>query len=152
MAEAASVCLDYCGHPLEIPLTISGHFSHTPLLSRLQVDQQMENTYGDMQEATEHGAYGVAILGTCHLSGSVIVDRSVKGTGFDYWLGPKDDENVPPFMGVQRLEVSGILQNPAQVTNRSTTKAAQVAPSDSIGPAFVSIVEFSAPELRITRL
>jgi hypothetical protein len=153
MAEAASVCLAYCGHSVDSSLTISGHFGYTPVLHRLEVDQQMENTYRDLHEATEHGACGVAILGTCRLSGSVVIERSVKGTGFDYWLGQADDEAAPPFLGVRRLEVSGILQgNAPTISARTSIKARQVVPSNDVGPAFISIVEFSGPSLRITQV
>lgn len=153
MAEAASVCLAHCGHPVEVNLSVSGHFTDVSLLQRLDVDKQMENTYRDIQEATEHGAYGVAILGTCRLSGSVVVERSAKGTGFDYWLAKSDDENAPPFVGVQRLEISGILKgDDVKVTSRTAIKSEQVTPSNSVGPAFISIVEFSGPELRITQV
>jgi hypothetical protein len=37
-----------------------------------------------------------------------VVERSRRGTGFDYWLGKKGDNNQLPFQNAVRLEVSGI--------------------------------------------
>src|ERR1700730_18242184 len=51
------------------------------------VDDQARRSHNDIQEATERGAYGIAILIICDLTGMVVVERSAKGPGFDYWLG-----------------------------------------------------------------
>ena len=45
------------------------------------------SAYRDLQEATEMGACGIAIVIARELIGYSIIERSVKGTGFDYWLG-----------------------------------------------------------------
>ena len=72
-----------------------------------------------MQEATEWGACGVAILVVNQVTGKVVIERSKKGTGFDYWLGDNDDGDSLPFANSARLEVSGILTGTkAQIASR----------------------------------
>jgi hypothetical protein len=62
-----------------------------------------------MQEASEYGAYGVAITLALELTETAQVERSAKGTGIDYWLGDGRDERGI-FQRTARLEVSGILR------------------------------------------
>jgi hypothetical protein len=47
-----------------------------------------------------------AILLMRALTGYTVIERSRKGTGFDWWLGTEDNL----FQGKVRLEVSGILR------------------------------------------
>ena len=75
-----------------------------------------------------------------------MVERSRKGTGFDYWLGKPTDSSDLPFEKSMRLEVSGIRQgNPSQIRTRVKLKKMQVAPTDKIAPAFIVVIEFSQP-------
>lgn len=123
MAEAAAVCLDYHDHGLRVNLEVGGTFSGSMALLRFPVDDQMRRRYADLQEATEFGACGVAILLARRLVGYTVVERSVEGTGFDYWLGHEDDL---PFQNKARLEVSGILAgDDAQIAARARQKTEQ---------------------------
>jgi len=74
-----------------------------------------------------------------------IIERSRKGTGFDYWLGDKDSVL---FQKRARLEVSGILKgDDAALKRRYAAKTEQTQQSDELHiPAFISIVEFSNPK------
>ena len=75
----------------------------------------------------------------------VVVERSRKGTGFDYWLGEKDHDGLP-FEGTSRLEVSGILTGTrAQVDSRIRQKKRQMNPTDHLAPGFIAVVEFGTP-------
>jgi hypothetical protein len=108
------------------------------------VDDQARRSHNDLQEATERGAYGIAILIVCDLTGMVVVERSKKGPGFDYWLGDEDDDLL--FAGKARLEVSGILSGSrSQVQARVRQKKEQVKPSDHLAPGYVAVVEFGTP-------
>ena len=102
----------------------------------------------DLQEATEHGAYGVAILVVKEITGKSIVERSAKGTGFDWWMGDEDADL--PFQKTSRLEVSGILEGgPNEISSRMKIKMKQVSPTDGLGPAHVAVVEFGRPVARV---
>src|SRR5947209_9202128 len=106
----------------------------------------MQATY-DTEEATEFGACGIAILVTLDLTGFTI-QRAFKGGGFDYWLGVMDVDR--PFQNLARLEVSGIRRGSRrQIAARIREKSEQVRRAGGGLPAYVVIVEFSTPVVRV---
>jgi hypothetical protein len=77
----------------------------------------------------------------------VVVERSKKGRGFDYWLGDDDDLL---FVGKARLEISGILSgSKAQIAARVKEKKGQLKPSDYLAPGYVAVVEFGQPAAHV---
>lgn len=150
LAEAAAVCLEHCGHSEQTELVVTGWKNLTCILSRPPVDSQMLRTYGDMQEATEFGACAIAILLVKNLMHFDVMERSFKGTGFDYWIG--DDQGLP-FGGKIRLEVSGILRGSSRdVDERVKKKCRQTERSDTIGAgAMVFVVEFARPFVGVAK-
>jgi hypothetical protein len=109
LAEAAAVCLEDRDHRTGVQLRLAGMKKDTFMLEWSAVDEQQKRCYKDMQEATERGACGVAILMVKELTGHVVVERSRKGPGFDYWLGEDDDLL---FTGKARLEVCTCNRHP----------------------------------------
>jgi hypothetical protein len=150
MAEAASVCLKHQGHSIRIALRTDGAFEETVLLKRLNVTPQMLLSHRDEEEATEHGACGVAVLMVRALLNLVVVRRSRKGTGFDYWLSPDEDSLLQQG---ERLEISGIRQGPeATIKARVLEKTRQVQRFRGGSPVLIAVVEFSRPLLRLVRV
>ncbi|BAU14873.1 hypothetical protein LEP3755_54280 [Leptolyngbya sp. NIES-3755] len=90
---------------------------------------------------------GVAFLLILQLTDLTVIERSRKGTGFDYWLGSQDSATTLPFERMARLEVSGIRRgNRGQVNTRVKQKIEQTRTSDAQGlPAYIIVVEFSRP-------
>ena len=86
----------------------------------------------------------------CGLTEYHVVQRSWKGTGFDYWLGLKEDEL---FQNAARLEVSGIRQGgDKDMEKRIKQKTDQISKSDRMRlPAFVVVVEFGRPLAAVVR-
>ncbi len=77
-----------------------------------------------------------------------VIERSRKGTGFDYWLGTQGSTATLPFDRMARLEVSGIRSkgNRSQINARVKQKTEQTRASDAQGlPAYIIVVEFSRP-------
>lgn len=152
MAEAAVVCLRSQAHACGVAMLVSGDFATrftiqwSPPLDPLQA----ERTWGDPEEATEHGAYGVAALLVSALTGWTVLERARKGAGFDYWLGPKDSSE-PLFQGKARLEVSGIRRgSPSEIEGRVNQKVTQITKSSSLTiPGIVAIIEFGTPASRL---
>jgi hypothetical protein len=145
LAEAAAVCLEHRKHQTGVRLLRAGLNPGDLHVEWPPVDEQNRRCYADMQEATERGACGVAILVVKETTGMVVIDRSKKGTGFDYWLGEKDHDGLP-FDGTSRLEVSGILAGTkGQIDSRIKQKKDQMKPTDHLGPGFVAVVEFGTP-------
>jgi hypothetical protein len=144
LAEAAAVCLEERQHQNGVTLHLTGVRTEQFSMEWPPVDDQARRCYNDFQEATERGAYGIAILIVCEVTGMVVVERSKKGPGFDYWLGDEDDALL--FAGKARLEVSGILSGSrSQVQARVRQKKEQVKPSDHLARGYVAVVEFGAP-------
>lgn len=146
LAEAASVCLDERGHSSPAWMVVRGTVDAKAELSWNSPDDQARRCWADAEVATEHGAYGVATLLVPEISGLTVVERSKKGTGFDYWLGERDDEG-PLFQGKARLEVSGMRTGASgAVQSRVKQKLRQTEPSDGALPAIVVVVEFGTPQ------
>ena len=144
LAQAAAVCLEDQDHALGVSLSVSGDFKESFAVHWPKVSSQTRRCYNDLQEATEWGASGVAILLILECTEYTVIERSRKGTGFDYWLGREDDEL--PFQYKARLEVSGIRNgNNSTIDRRVRQKLKQTTPTDGPLPAFVVVVEFGQP-------
>jgi hypothetical protein len=144
-AECAAVCLAKHGHGREVAITIKDIRRSRFSVKRIDVTDVMRRTYADLQDATELGACGIAILVISHVTGFTAIERSFKRTGFDYWLGPPSAG--PLFQKKARLEASGILEGSDEtVKYRLTQKLNQMARSDAMGlPGYAVIVEFGLP-------
>lgn len=151
LCEAASVCLEQNSHPVNTGLQITGELRTSVPLLRDAVTDQVRRCWADAQVASEHGAYGVAVLIVEALTNYTVLERSRKGNGFDYWLGPKGD-TTPLFQNKTRLEVSGILTGgESDIRARVRLKLGQIHRGGVPLPGYVIVVEFGAPESRIVR-
>jgi hypothetical protein len=149
LAQAASVSLESQGHSAPTDCAVDGSISALLALSWPTTSEQMRRTWNDLDEAVEHGAYGMAALLVAAHTDLEVVERSRKGTGFDYWLGPKGDDSAL-FQKTARLEVSGIGRgNESAVRARVKTKMEQTTVSDGVLPAYVVVVEFGSPRARV---
>jgi len=148
MAEAAAFCLTKNSHQSSNCILTCMKTSKNDIESFQlfwdELDPRVESTYGDLDEATEYGAMGIAILLSIKLTEYSTVKRSMKETGIDFWIGDKDDNM---FQGKARLEISGIFNGTeTQFNTRIKQKFKQTDISDSSGfDCFVSVVEFSRP-------
>ena len=105
-------------------MVVTGALSSPPLpLTWPATTDQARNCYNDRQFAAELGAYGIAVLLVERLTDLTVVERSRKGTGFDYWLGPKGRAQ-PLFQDKQKLEVSGILAGDEGDVRRAASREA----------------------------
>lgn len=110
-------------------------------LRRPMVTPHMLAAHRDLQEATERGATGLAVLLAFRELGYEVVERARKKTGIDYWLSKHGEQTFSA-----RLEVSGILADPLAVAQRQSSKHKQALSSANSGlPVVVAVVEFSTP-------
>lgn len=153
LAEAAAVCFANQGHDETCLLQVQWEAEQRPFtLHRPLVSETMLRSYRDMQETTELGACGVAVLVVREIIGYTVVERSVKGTGFDYWLGTVNSSpsGLEPFERKARLEVSGILQGGTKIAEaRIREKIFQTRRSAGDYPAYLVVVEFGTPMARM---
>ncbi len=144
LADAAAVCLDNQHHSQGIALRVMGDYNDEYLLYWPDVTDKMNSTWADLEDAAEHGAYGLAFLLIISMTGFTVIERSIKGTGFDYWIG---GDSLFPFQNKARLEVSGILNGSNKIIRaRLKEKIEQTKKSDDLSlKAYIVIIEFSTP-------
>jgi hypothetical protein len=148
MAQAAAICFERNEHTSGAVLRVDGRFQEEYMVTwSIVLTEAMRRFWNDPEEATEQGACGLAILLIRSLTGLTVLERSRKGTGFDWWLGEEDNL----FQGKARLEVSGILRGSAsQLNKRMAAKKKQIERSDSSGlTAYIVVVEFSTPRAKV---
>jgi hypothetical protein len=148
------VSMQYQNHKPGIKLPLKG-FSESDLELKWTV---LENTrgWGDIDYATEFGAYGMAFVIVELMANYVVFDSAPKGKGFDFWLIHKsqldklDEIDDLDFLSnkelkIVRMEVSG-TQNKKLATSRRKDKLAQTRKSDHLGlPACIVITDFESP-------
>lgn len=150
LAEAAGVCLDDQQHPNPVSMALQDNGVGDCSLTWPPIDDRMRRTWNDTEDATEHGAMGVAILLTVRLLGYRIVERMKKGRGVDFLLAP-ESADITDNRKWAWLEVSGIRRgNDASVRRRLKKKLKQTEQQDDFGPAYVVVVEFGRPLARIS--
>lgn len=148
LAEAAAVCLQNRAHKTGTKIVVVGKTTDQYVLNWKEVTEQQTRAYNDLQEATEYGACGIAIILAEKITGNVVIERSRKGTGFDYWLGKNDED--PLFANKSRLEVSGILQgDDGHFEARIKQKKEQMGVTKDVAPGYVAIIEFSNPKAHV---
>lgn len=156
LAEAAAVCLAEQGHrdPVTLTIDILGLDSLSSLsFSFIWQDpsDQVKRFWADEEYATEHGAYGIAALILPYITGLEVMERSPKGTGFDFWLGSPETDAIL-FQRKARLEVSGIRQGSSRdVQARIQRKLRQTDRSQGPMVIYVLVVEFSSPYVRVVK-
>jgi hypothetical protein len=83
----------------------------------------------------------------------VVLSRSEKKEGCDYWLGPPDFPRHNGFKGMSRLEVSGIRRGDVSVfRSRQNEKRRQIGKLQHPSDKYVSIIEFSTPMAVLEKL
>lgn len=144
-AKCAVFCLDHNELKDGTVLSLQGQIQEKIRLRWEALSSLTKDMYLDEHAATEYGAYCIAFLIVKNFTNYKIVKRSVRGTGIDFYLSDKKDEQYP-FKDVARLEVSGILKGSNSISRRVQQKKEQTKKSvSSMLPAFVSITEFSTP-------
>lgn len=148
--EAIKVCLEINKHPQGQLFLIEGEISHEFNAHWEPVTQQLFDAWLDRQETLEAAACGIAVHIILSHTNYTVKKRSWKGTGFDYWLGVKDEPD-DLFQNVGKLEVSGISEETKTNTPdyRVNKKIKQIDKFKDKYPAPVSyiiIVEFTAPK------
>ena len=159
--EAATVCFEENGHfeSAEMSVAVASPNrwrdrikSEDFHLKYPRINKQVRRTNRDLQDAAEEGACAVAISIVFRLFSLHVLERSYKGTGFDYWIGRDETEGL---QGMERLEVSGILSgSESDIKGHFKRKLEQVvrgSEQNSSLPQCVVVVEFGRPQTRIIR-
>jgi hypothetical protein len=147
LAEAAAVCLEDQHHTSGVRLPVEGDCDVTCLLFWDQATDRMKRTWADRDAATEHGAYGLAVLLVRDLKNMTVGERSYRGNGFDFWVGATHDGL---FQRKTRLEISGIRNGSDGVIRaRLDEKIARLHRYKNPLPALIVVIEFGKPRSRL---
>ena len=106
--EAICVCLEKSGHEPEVLLKIKGDDPSGINLTWELLDSKVFLSWNDLDDAVEQAAYAVAIFAIYKKTPYKIISQSVKGGGFDFFLGEKSGDVYQHPAGI--AEVSGILK------------------------------------------
>ena len=143
IAEACAVCLEEQGHTPGVVMEVRGLADAESRVLWKSLAPGTSDTYADDEVATEHGAIAIALLTVRAMTDYTVVRRSMKGTGFDYWLSRV---GALPYRHDARLEISGLRAADARrLQARIRQKARQTDRSDGTLPALIAVVEFSHP-------
>jgi len=148
LLEACAITLYRANHRVGVELQLTGVSTKgKKLFWNKLFTTQLDRTWKDQIEATQYAAACISILLAIRYSTYTVIERSVIGTGFDYWLG-NETETKDVFDKKARLEVSGIFSgDDRSINERVRIKTRQTNQSRNTSlPAFVSVVEFSKPE------
>jgi hypothetical protein len=153
MIEACLICFDELKHKSGIEIDVDGSFrGRYSITWSGSVTEDMRRYWKDKDEATEYAAYGLALLLIEELTGYTAIERSNKGTGFDFWLGYYEEADSPTTRYEARLEASGIRRGSnRQIAARIAQKKAQTDISNGIHPAYIAVVELSTPIARVVK-
>jgi hypothetical protein len=107
-------------------------------------DYRTRNGWANKDDATEAGAYGLALAAAELTRGLVAVRRAETRTGADYYLGSPDGP-ASDLESSLRLEVSGTDEGSETIINsRLRQKLDQAAKGNSNLPAIATVVGFAA--------
>lgn len=157
MKEACVWCLLECGHSNGVGLDsiiCDDLRCYKILWNDNSIDLNKLFKSYNLDDAVEFGAEAVTFLLICEQTPYTAIQRSVKGTGIDYWLGFRSEDPNSLFSKTDaRLEVSGILKERGSNTikNRMTRKIKQTRPTDNTFPVYISIVEFGKPKAEMIK-
>ena len=149
--EATVRAFEISGHTSPIYLSIEGDFEN---VFEISWDTTVpEKGWKEIRDIVENAAIGIAFITIFELTDYEVIEQSVIGTGFDYWLGHKTTSpnfDTNNFMNA-RLEISGILKgNRTLINKRIREKLVQVGVSDYLRlPAVIIVTEFGTPICKI---
>lgn len=153
LLEAAKVCLVLQKHSSGVHLKVSGTKKQDfRLVWDETLDKNVYSSWHDEQELVEFGATGIALLVILELTEFTEIKRSKKGSGGDFWLGTKDENDIPILEAL--LEISGVMKetNGNRVQSRVNAKIKQLEKSSYKNiPAYVLVIEFSHPKAKFVQ-
>ena len=144
--KAAAYCFELQGLNSNTFLNVTGIENNGINLCWDNLKEIEFSSLKDNQESTEWGAEAVAFIIVKYLTNFNVVERSRKGTGFDYHIS-KDSDYVL-FQNTAKLEISGILKKSKtnSINNRIKYKIKQATEYHNDLALLVIITEFSSPQ------
>ena len=147
LIEACNICYNSQNYKKRVQLKVNGEFKALYNISLFDnVTEQLINSWTDEQVTTEQGAVCIALVLILEQTEFTVIQRSKKGTRFDYWLGKKNHKTMPfDKKAGARLEVSGIRKGlEKDVERRVSEKIDRLVDSEAQDlPCYIVVIEFS---------
>ncbi len=152
-AEACIIALENQRHQSNVELKVIGDFQDR---FRLKWETTPNKKgWSEPRVIAENGSIAIAFFLIVELTDYQVIQQSIIGTGFDYWLGYKEthpDYDPNNFLNA-RLEISGINRGSrGELNQRVKQKLQQVGVTDYLKiPAYIVVTEFSRPICKIVK-
>lgn len=114
------------------------------------VDDMLQRSYSNADDAKRDGAYVIAFAAVEDLEGLVSIGRAETKTGADYYLAPAGTSPID-FEQAVRLEVSGTDGTPVQARARLKQKQQQTRDGTGEEPAIAAVVGFRSKLILVER-
>ncbi len=135
LKDACIWCLTTCKHPngVKIKCEVCDDSALYNIKWNDDVDlDAILRTY-NLDDAVEYGAEAIALLLIREKTSFTAIQRAVRTSGIDYWLGYKNKNLNSLFsMADARLEISGILMERGSNTIKNRIKLKHLRSKDSI--------------------
>ena len=153
--EACVWCMDQNDHQngIELDLIINKKTYVYPIYwpeDNIEIEK-IRNHY-NIDDALPFGTEAIAFFVCITHTEYDDLQRSIRKTGIDYWLGYKNADPNLPFQDSGRLEISGILKENDKntVEHRVKEKLKQSSQSDNTTlPVYVVVVAFDRPYAKL---
>ena len=146
--EAAEVCLDR-HHSPPTDLVVDRGTRIEAIAEWDAPDERTKHAWANEIDATEAGAYCVALAAIEVTDDLVAIRRAETHTGADYYVAPRGT-SLGDLEDALRLEVSGIDEaTPGSLKARLRQKLEQTGRGRSNLPAIAAVVTFSPPHVAI---
>jgi hypothetical protein len=149
--EACVWCMDKNGHINGVDIDViveKKNLKYQILWVDNNIDIQKIRAHYNIDDALPFGAEAIAFFVCITNTNYDLLNRAIKRTGIDYWLGYKNANPNLPFQNAGRLEISGILtENETNtVEKRIKEKIKQTIQSEKTTlPVYIVVVAFDRP-------
>lgn len=151
MQEAIAMCMREHNH---LPGVSCDLRDFATVLARAEVvwtnefTDRIAKAFGSTANAAELAGEGMAILTIIAMTDYTIVERSIKGSGVDFWLGHIEDTTEKTIQRAARMEVKGRTRIESDGRIHSAVRAGMKQTTRSAAtklPVCVVLTEFSRP-------
>lgn len=149
--SALLVCLEHHKHKSGVEAglrTLDETLDTLELVWSKSIDENDRRNWGVPGNAAERAGEGIAWLIIHKFTDYIVIERSNKKSGIDFWLGDKKDVDKLVFQNKARMEAKGRteLKYESQIRQVVNEALDQTRRSDFTRlPAYVVVTEFSRP-------
>lgn len=149
--EACVWCMDHNNHANGVSLDLAferKNYTYQIFWAENNIDINKIRAHYNIDDALPFGAEAIAFFICISNTNYNSINRAIRKTGIDYWLGYKDTNPNLPFQNAGRLEISGILTESEAntVEKRIKEKIKQTIQSDKTSlPVYIVVVAFDRP-------